>query len=87
MGGESISTLLMSCSSCEVAAVERTEDDYGIGLKVRRKGDRLTGGCFGGDRGKARPGVSRDKQKRQTGQKFCQSKTSSLPLPSFSRGW
>jgi len=77
----------MSCSSCEAAAIKRTEDDYGTGLKVIGKGDCLIGGCFGGDSGKARLVISRDKQNRRTRLKLHQSSPSSLPLPSLFRGW
>lgn len=54
----------MSCSSCEIAAINRTEDEYETVLKVRWKGDCLIGGCFGEDSGKARPVINRDKQNR-----------------------
>lgn len=83
MGEESHGTLLMSRSGCEAAAaVKGIKDDYGAGLKARRKGDFLIGGCFGGDSGKGR-----DNHNRRTRQKVHQSKTSSLPLPSLFTGW
>lgn len=60
MGEESHGTLLMSRSGCEAAAaVKGIKDDYGAGLKARRKGDFLIGGCFGGDSGKGRDNHNR----------------------------